>query len=168
MPRFRLFCILFSLFAQATIGAGPQAVSTTFLGTVTAASMADVPNGRIIVTDTQTLASHAGLASGDRNDHTPDPPAGGSGLSPVLQTETATGQIERTTLVNVPLIGFNRSFQSLLNPVPGLAPVAGLTLTVPQRLSFAANRRERPGAARQSFSLRFGIRGDLRASWQVV
>jgi hypothetical protein len=49
-----------------------------------------------------------------------------SGAPPVLQTDTATTsqQIDRTVLVNVPLISSNRNFQGLLNLAPGVAPVA--------------------------------------------
>src|ERR1035437_9716661 len=43
----------------------------------------------------------------------------------MLQTDSAgTAQnIEMTTLANVPLVGSNRNFQSLLNLAPGVAPV---------------------------------------------
>ncbi|HKE20812.1 MAG TPA: TonB-dependent receptor [Bryobacteraceae bacterium] len=44
---------------------------------------------------------------------------------PMLQTDSAaTGQkIDRTTLIDTPLISSNRNFQGLLNLVPGVAPV---------------------------------------------
>src|ERR1039458_3381166 len=48
-----------------------------------------------------------------------------TGAPPMLQTDSAgTAQnIEMTTLANVPLVGSNRNFQSLLNLAPGVAPV---------------------------------------------
>jgi hypothetical protein len=48
-----------------------------------------------------------------------------TGAPPLLQTDSAgTAQnIELTTLANVPLVGSNRNFQSLLNLAPGVAPV---------------------------------------------
>ena len=48
-----------------------------------------------------------------------------TGAPPILQTDSAaTGQkIDAATLANVPLISSNRNFQSLLNLVPGVAPV---------------------------------------------
>jgi hypothetical protein len=48
-----------------------------------------------------------------------------TGAPPPLQTETAgTGtQMDRTQVANLPLISSNRNFQSLLNMVPGVAPV---------------------------------------------
>jgi len=48
-----------------------------------------------------------------------------TGAPPILQTDSAaTGQkIDAVTLANVPLISSNRNYQSLLNLVPGVAPV---------------------------------------------
>jgi len=49
-----------------------------------------------------------------------------TGAPPILQTDSAsTGEkIERTVLSEAPLISANRNYQSLLNLVPGVAPVA--------------------------------------------
>jgi hypothetical protein len=48
-----------------------------------------------------------------------------SASAAVLQTDSAstTEKIERQVLANVPLIGSNRNFQTLLNLAPGVAPV---------------------------------------------
>src|SRR5579884_2969663 len=48
-----------------------------------------------------------------------------TGAPPVLQTETATtgAKMDRMQVADLPLISSNRNFQSLLNLVPGVAPV---------------------------------------------